>query len=403
MPLDKTTEITQAEGAMSTVRSIERIPTVVIGAGQAGLSVGYHLARQQAPFVILEANQRVGDSWRKRWDSLKLFTPAQYDGLAGMPFPAPRHTFPTKDEMADYLESYAERFKLPVRTGVTVERLTRRGTSFLLSTNRGEIEADQVIVAMANYQKGKVPAFASELDSRIVQMHSVDYRRPTQLRFGTTLLVGAGNSAAEIAVELVRHGFETIVSGPDTGHIPYSITSFFGRNVMGPIVMRLVFHRILTTDTKLGRKANPNGLPHAVPLIRVKPKDLARAGVERVSRTVGVREGMPVLEDGRVLDVANVIWCTGFNPGFSWIDLPVFGQHGQPLHERGMSTKEAGLYFVGLGFLYAMSSSMIHGVGRDAEYVASAAVARASAHNADVVAKPHRTGAIVNRVLGHEH
>lgn len=358
------------------------IRTVVIGAGQAGLSVGYHLAKRQVPFVILEASDRVGDAWRNRWDSLRLFTPARYDGLDGMPFPAPKHSFPTKDEMADYLERYATTFGLPVRTGVTVRRLTRDGDAFVLETNRGVIEAEQVIVAMANYQRGRVPAFASELNSDIVQMHSIDYRRPSQLRRGAVLLVGAGNSAAEIGIELARHGFETIVSGREVGHLPYSINGFVGRHVMGPIVTKVVFHHILTTDTKLGRKARPNGVPHTAPLIRQRPKDLASAGVQRVGRTAGVSDGKPVLEDGRVLDVANVIWCTGFEPGFSWIDLPVFGEHGQPVHERGVSTREPGLYFLGLGFLYAMSSSMIHGVGRDAEYVAKAVAARDAAHGA---------------------
>ena len=363
---------------MSSTGDAEYIPTVVIGGGQSGLSAGYHLAKQGVPFVILDANERVGDSWRKRWDSLRLFTPAQYDGLAGMPFPAARHSFPTKNEMADYLETYARRFKLPVRTGVTVQRLTRRGKSFSLETNQGEIRADQVIVAMANYQKGKTPAFASDLDAHIVQMHSIDYRRPSQLRAGPVLLVGAGNSAAEIGVELARAGVRTIISGREVGQLPYKVSSFLGRNIMGPIVMKLVFHRLLTTDTRLGRKAKPNGLPHAAPLIRVRSQDLLSAGVERVGKTVGVKNGMPLLEDGRVLEVANVIWSTGFEAGFSWIDLPVFGEHGQPLHERGVATKEPGLYFLGLNWLYAMSSSMVHGVGRDAEFVAKAVASLSS-------------------------
>src|SRR5690242_830100 len=222
------------------------IRTVVIGAGQAGLSVGYHLAKRQLPFVILDAADRVGDSWRNRWNSLRLFTPARYDGLDGMPFPAPKHSFPTKDEMADYLERYAKTFALPVRTGVTVRRLTRQGAAFVLETSTGVIEAGQVIVAMANYQRGKVPEFASELDPRIVQMHSIDYRSPSQLRRGAVLLVGAGNSAAEIAIELARHGFETIVSGRDVGQLPFPIDSFVGRHVMGPVITKLVFHHILT-------------------------------------------------------------------------------------------------------------------------------------------------------------
>jgi putative flavoprotein involved in K+ transport len=295
-----------------------------------------------------------------------------------MPFPAPRNSFPTRVEMGDYLEAYAKRFELPVRMGVRVERVSRRtsGRTFLIETNRGLIEAEQVIVAMANYQKGRTPDFASQLDSHVVQMHSIDYRRPTQLRDGPVLLVGAGNSAAEIGIELAKRGHRTIISGRDVGEVPQAIDSFVGQNIVGPILTRVVFHRLLTTDTRLGRKARGSGRPHTAPLIRTKSKDLAKAGVERVGRTTGVRNGMPVLEDGRVLDVANVIWCTGFEPGFSWIDLPVFGETGWPLHTRGVSMED-GLYFVGLAFLYAMSSSMVHGVGRDAEFVVKAVAERA--------------------------
>jgi putative flavoprotein involved in K+ transport len=365
---------------MSKAIEPERFPVVVIGAGQAGLSVGYYLAKQGVPFVILDANERVGDSWRNRWDSLRLFTPARYDGIVGMPFPAPRNSFPTRVEMGDYLESYAKKFNLPVRTGVRVERVSQRGggKSFLVETNRGPIEAEQVIVAMANYQKGRVPEFASQLDSHVVQMHSIDYRRPSQLRDGAVLLVGAGNSAAEIGIELARRGHRTIISGRDVGEVPQAIDSFVGQNIVGPILTRFVFHRLLTTETRLGRKARGSGRPHTAPLIRTKSKDLAKAGVERVGRTAGVRNGMPVLEDGQVLNVANVIWCTGFEPGFSWIDLPVFGETGWPLHTRGVSMED-GLYFVGLAFLYAMSSSMVHGVGRDAEFVVTAVAERARA------------------------
>ena len=382
---------------MSKSNEPERFPVVVIGAGQAGLSVGYYLAQQGIPFVILDANARVGDSWRNRWDSLRLFTPARYDGLAGMPFPAPKNSFPTRSEMADYLEAYAKKFNLPVRMGVRVDRVSRRarGRTFLVETNHGVIEAEQVIVAMANYQKGRVPAFAAQIDSHVVQMHSIDYRRPSQLREGPVLLVGAGNSAAEIGIELVKRGHRTIISGPNVGEVPNDTASFFGLNIMGPLLTRVIFHRLLTTDTRLGRKARGGGKPHTAPLIRTKSKHLAAVGVERAGRTTGVRNGMPVLEDGQVLDVANVIWCTGFEPGFSWIDLPVFAETGFPLHTRGVSTEE-GLYFVGLAFLYAMSSSMVHGVGRDAEYVVKAVAERLRA------AKPlsSRTSERSERVSG---
>ncbi|MEP6687652.1 MAG: NAD(P)-binding domain-containing protein [Gemmatimonadales bacterium] len=348
----------------------EVIETVIIGAGQAGLSVGYHLARRGTPFVILESNPQIGDTWRRRWDSLRLFTPARFDGLDGMPFPASRNAFPTKDDMAGYLEAYAEQFALPVRTGVTVDRLSRQDGGFLVEAEDLRISARHVVVAMATYQKPRVPSFAAELDPGIVQLHSLDYRNPGQLRDGGVLIVGAGNSGSEIAMELARSGHVTWMSGRDTGHIPFRIDGPAARLGLVRLVLRGLFHRVLTVDTPMGRKARPNIMSKGTPLIRVKPNDLAAVGVARVPRTAGVRGGRPVLDDGRVLDVSNVIWCTGFEPGFSWIDLPVFDRHGEPEHRRGIVPAAPGLSFVGLHFLYAMSSTMIHGVGRDAEYVA---------------------------------
>ncbi|MCG6988827.1 MAG: NAD(P)/FAD-dependent oxidoreductase [Gemmatimonadetes bacterium] len=348
--------------------------TLIVGAGQAGLSVGYHLARLGRPFLILDAGNRIGDAWRERWDSLRLFTPARYDGLDGMPYPAPPHYFPTKDEMGDYLEAYAAHFQLPVRTDTRVDGLTRSGTRFVVTAGRRRFEAENVVVAMSDYQKPKVPPFARELDSRIVQLHSKAYRNPAQLRAGPVLLVGAGNSAAELAKELApRH--RVWMSGRDTGHIPFRIEGLAARLVMVRMVVRVLFHHLLTVRTPLGRRVRRKILHKGGPLIRVKPKDLARAGVERVPRTAGVENGLPLLEDGRTLDAANVIWCTGFHPGFDWIDLPIQGPL-EPRHRSGIVADEPGLYFVGLFFLHSLSSAMIHGVGRDARRVAEAVTAR---------------------------
>jgi putative flavoprotein involved in K+ transport len=360
---------------MSTDLRVERFNTVVIGAGQAGLSAGYHLQRLGVPFVILDANARVGDTWRDRWDSLRLFTPAKFAGLDGMPYPAPPNDFPTKDEFAHYLESYARRFDLPVRSGVRVDRLSRQGNGFLVVAGAQRFEAQNVVVAMANYQKPRVPAFASELAPGIVQLHSQAYRRPSQLQPGGVLVVGAANSGAEIALESAA-GHQTWLAGRDTGHVPFDIEGLPARLLLARLVLRVVFHRILTVATPIGRKVRPKLLHVGGALIRLKPKNLAAAGVERVPRVTGVRDGRPLLEDGRVLDVTNVVWCTGFHPGFSWIDLPVFGADGDPVHERGVVTSEPGLFFVGLHFLYAFSSTMIHGVGRDAERIATAAAGR---------------------------
>jgi putative flavoprotein involved in K+ transport len=358
----------QAGCEMKEQIQTEKIETVVIGGGQAGLSIGYYLARRGRPFVILDANERIGDAWRNRWDSLRLFTPARYDGLAGMPFPAPGHSFPTKDQMADYLELYATRFDLPVRNAVKVDRVFRQGPRYIITAGPRRIEAQHVIVAMSGYQVPRVPRFAQELDPAIVQLHSKDYCNPQQLKEGDVLMVGAGNSGAEIGLEVART-HRTWMSGRDTGHVPFRIDGLAARWVLQRIVFRLVFHRLLTIKTPMGRKLRPKVLSQGGPLIRVTPRDLAAAGIHRVPRVVGVRGGLPLLADNRVLDVANVIWCTGFHPGFSWIDLPVFGEDGTPKHEGGVVAGEPGLYFIGLPFLYAFSSMMIHGLSRDAERI----------------------------------
>jgi putative flavoprotein involved in K+ transport len=350
----------------------EAIDTVVIGGGQAGLSMGYHLSHKGVRFTILEANQRIGDSWRQRWDSLRLFTPARFSGLNGMPFPADGNVFPTKDEMADYLEAYAARFALPVRTGVRVDRVSKaEDGSLVVTAGHRRIQARNVVVAMADFQRPRVPAFASGLDRDIVQVHSSAYRSPDQLRPGAVLIVGVGNSGAEIAREVVLAGHETYISGKVSGELPFDITGLAARLVLARLIFRVVFFRLLRLDTPLGRKAHARVVGKATPLVRVKSKDLDAHGVARVPRTTGVRDGLPLLEDGRTLGVSNVIWSTGYEPGFSWIDLPVFDGQGGPVHTRGICTAEPGLSFVGLHFLYAMSSSMIHGVGRDAEYLAA--------------------------------
>lgn len=348
----------------------ERYEVIVIGGAQAGLSVGYYLARRGLNFAILDASERVGDVWRKRWDSLKLFTPARFDALVGMPFPAPPDSFPTHEQMADYLEAYARRFELPVKSGVRVESLRRENGVYVIEASSGRrFVADQVVVAMGNFQVQHTPAFAAQLDPSVVQLHASQYKNPTQLREGSVLVAGAGNSGAEIAIELAESGRPVWVAGPSPGEVGFKMSSFWGRWLLARLLLRLVFHRLLTIRTPMGRKARPKMLRHATPLIRTRTSDLLAAGVERVARVTAAEAGRPVLEDGRRLDAANVIWCTGFTPGFSWIELPILDERGLPRHEAGIVPDHPGLYFVGLHFLYSMSSSMIHGVGRDAERI----------------------------------
>jgi putative flavoprotein involved in K+ transport len=358
----------------------EYVETLVIGGGQAGLAMGYQLARRDLPYKIVDANPRIGDAWRNRWDSLRLFTPNRLNHLPGMPFPGYHWGFPSKNEWADYLESYARRFDLQVETGVRVESLSREGQRFVATSSDRRFEADHVVVAMSSWQRPRVPDFASELDSRIVQLHVAEYKNPGQLQEGDVLVVGAGNSGAEVAMEVART-HKVLLSGPSTGAIPFRPESVVARVLM-PFIGRIVFHRVLSVKTPIGRKLRPKLIATGEPLIRVKPKDLAAAGVERVPRVTGVQSGSPQLEDGRVVDVANVVWCTGFHPGFSWIDLPVLGPQ-EPLHKRGIVDSEPGLYFIGLKFLYSVSSEQIHGVGRDADRIARKIVARRGPRRAE--------------------
>ena len=356
----------------------ETYHTIVIGGGQAGLSVGYYLALRRRSFIILDAGERVGDVWRRRWDSLRLFTPAMFDGLAGMKFPGPAFSFPTKDEMADYLEQYARRFQLPVRTGIRVERVTRSGDRYLVEAGAHCFEAEHVVVAMSSYQVPRVPAFAKDLRRDIRQLHSSQYRNVDQLKPGGVLLIGAGNSGAEIAMEVARR-HPIWLSGRDTGHVPFRIDGWPARLFLTRFLFRVVFHRLLTVGTPIGRRARQRMFSQGSPLIRVGPKQLEAAGVQRVPKVRGVMNGLPALEDGRVLDVQNVIWCTGFGNGLSWIDLPVFEPDGEPRHESGIAVDEPGLYFVGLHFLHSLSSTMIHGLARDAKRIVDTIDARSQA------------------------
>jgi putative flavoprotein involved in K+ transport len=347
----------------------ERVETAIVGAGQAGLATGYHLAKRDRPFLILDEQGRVGDNWRRHYDSLRLYSPARLDGLPGMPFPAAATVFPTKDQMADYLEEYQSAFGLPVRGGTTVGRVSRNGGGYVVDCGDLRVEAENVVVATGTFGRPYKPEFAADLDPEIVQLHSSEYRNRSQLRDGQVLVVGAAHSGADIAID-VAGTHRTTLCGRDTGQLPFDIEGKPALTV-GWRVMSVLASRVLTLRTPIGRKMRPEIRGHGGPLLRFKRADLEAAGVERTTaRVAGMRDGKPELDDGTVLDVENVIWCTGFKQRFDWIDLPVIGQDGWPEEERGVVESAPGLYFTGLAFQYAFSSMLILGAGRDAEYVA---------------------------------
>ncbi len=357
----------------------QHVETLIIGAGQAGLTTGYHLRRRGRPFLIVDGNQRIGDNWRQQWDTLRLYTPAKYDGLPGLPFPAMRWHFPGKDEVGDYLERYALHFDLPVRTNTRVERLEAQpGGGYVAYLGDEAIGCENVVVATGSFGRTpSVPEFARELDPAIAQVHSSQYRRPTQLQPGPALVVGASHSGQDIAYELAESR-PTTLCGPNRGNIPIRPESRRAR-VLLPIMV-FVFRHVLTRRTPMGRKEMQDVRLHGGPHLRVKAADLDRRGVRRhEARMTGVAAGRPVLGDGTVLDVNNVVWCTGFNQVFDWIALPILDEHGWPVEYRGVVDAAPGLFFCGLSFQYAFASMVFPGIGRDADYVARRIVARSAA------------------------
>ena len=370
--------------AISEWGSAELVDTVVIGGGQAGLAMGYYLALRNRDCIILDAENRVGDAWRQRWDSLRLFTPAKYDGLPGLPFGGDRLGFPAKDDVADYLEAYAAHFHLPVSTGVRVDRLWRDGDRYVVTAGGRAWRAANVVVATGGSQVPKVPSAAGGLSPSVVQLHSDDYRNPAQLQPGAVLVVGVGNSGAEIALELSRT-HSTWIAGRPSGEIPVRHGRMAARFAL-PVVKFVGLH-VLNLRTPIGRRVAPKSLAHATPLVRTKVKDLAAAGVQFVPRVVGVQDGSPMVDGGRILDVANVIWCTGYRGDFGWIELAILDDQGRPEHYRGVVSAVPGLYFLGQEFQFSAVSATLVGLRRDAKYLAAKIAAAAPAPAARQVSR----------------
>lgn len=348
----------------------ERHDVVVVGGGQAGLATSHHLTRAGVEHVVLDAGTRVGDAWRERWDSLRLFTPAGIDGLPGMPFLLPTASLPTKDQMADYLVEYAVRNQAPIEHGVRVDGLDRSDGKFIIAAGARRYETREVVVATGFLSAPHVPAFASELDPAIGQLHSAAYRDPGSAPGPSVLVVGGGNSGVEIALELARAGRRVSLAGRST-FLPRLARVRDGRPFFA------LARRVLTLDTPIGRRVGERmGTHGSAPVIRVRPADLAGAGVDRVARVEGVRDGLPVLADGRALAVDSVVWCTGFRPAFEWIRLPVLAPGGLPRHERGVVAGEPGLSFVGLPFQTGFLSPLVGGVGADAAEIVDGILSR---------------------------
>jgi len=334
---------------------------VVIGGSQAGLAVGYYLARRGLTFVILDAGAESGHVWRSRWDSLTLFTAAQYSGLPGMAFPLPKDTYPSKDDVASYLQAYVSAFDLPVRLNARVTSLTRRDGAHVVATANEELTASHVVVATGPFQVPFVPPIAGGLDGSVFQIHSADYRNPAQLpEGGHVLVVGGGNSGFQIAEELAATRRVDLAVGKRVPSLPQRL---LGKDIFWWL-SGIGFMKV-SVDSRLGRRLAGRDL-----LLGSSPRKLRRSGVTLRTRLTKAEGRRAFFEDGGEQDVDAIVWATGYRPDFTWIDVPAIkGERGGIIHRRGV-TAAPGVLFIGLTWQHTRGSALLGFVHDDAAFIA---------------------------------
>lgn len=400
--------------------SVEKINTVIVGAGQAGIAMSEHLSLLKIPHIVLERS-RIAEQWRTgRWDSLVANGPAWHDRFPSMKFDdIPQESFPAKDRMAQYFEDYASMLNAPVRTGVEVkgvERLVGRG-GFNVLTSAGEFEADNVVAATGPFQKPSFPQIVPESEA-LHQIHSSAYKNPQQLPTGGVLVVGAGASGTQIAEELRKSGREVYLSvgehyrpprsyrdrdycwwlgtlglwdevkiRPKKEHVAFAVSGYEGGKTVD---FRRLAHMGITL-VGITQHWDNGVLSFADGLIEnIEAGDNAYFDVLREADAYITRNGLDLPLEPQAwqllpnpeclinplsqLDIAatgisNIIWATGFKFDFSWLQVDAFDEKGLPFHKRGISA-ERGIYFLGLPNLVNRASSFIYGVWHDAKYIA---------------------------------
>jgi len=355
------------------------LDVIVVGAGQAGLALGYHLARSSLRFLLVDGATEIGNSWRARWDSLRLFTPAEYAALPGLPFPAAPGAYPGKDQVADYLQAYAAEFGLPVMLGTRVERVRRTGSLFRVDTSQGVLWARQLVVATGPFQRPHIPALGRDLASSVVQLHSATYRKPADLPDGRVLVVGGGNSGLQIALELAATRDVHLAVGTRQKAVAQRP---LGRDLFWWLTKTGVISRPVTSPVTAWFRKRGGDL-----VIGTTWRDVDEAGITVHSRLTGVSGRTTEFADGSGLDdVAAVVWATGFRADHSWLDIPGVSDGDQVLHDRGRA-RVPGLWFIGLPWQHTRGSALIGFVGDDAEWVAGQIAAEHAGHT--------RTGYVV--------
>ena len=333
---------------------------VVVGGGQAGLAIGYLLAREGRQVTILEAAEAPASAWRTRWDSLRLFTPVRYDSLPGRPFPGHPDTYPGRDDVVAYLTDYARDFALPVELDSTVRAVRRGDRGYLVELDDRTYEADHVVVATGPFQIPRVPALAERLDADIVQFHSSAYRTPGDVPAGRVLVVGGGNTGFQIAEELSRSHEVHLSIGARQTPLPQRIA---GRDLFRYLEATGLMGK--TADSRIGQRMKDRET-----LIGSSPRAARRRhDIHLRGRTLDVSGPEATFSDGTRLEASSVVWATGFGLDHSWIHAPVFDANGRLIHKRGV-TASPGLYFLGLPWQHTRGSALLGWVKDDADYLA---------------------------------
>lgn len=333
---------------------------VIVGAGQAGLALSQQLKQRKVPHLVLEAHARIGDNWRTRWDSLHLFSPARYNSLPDLPFPGTKWSLPSKDQAADYLEGYARHFDLPVRVNSKVGSVQARDQGFVLKTSQGELHTRRLVLATGAYGTPRIPNLSSPIPDSLVQIHSTQYRNPAQLPAVPTLVVGAGASGQQIARELVATR-PVVLAGPDVPNLP---RRWLGIDIYWWLYKSGLIRKVVPPGKRAARASGPEVT------VAESYRTLMAAGVRRVGKVLAFEGHKACFENEGFADVEALVWATGYQNTYPWIELDMLDAEGRPAHVRGISNKVEGLYFIGLPYLHRVNSSLMGGVGADASFLA---------------------------------
>jgi putative flavoprotein involved in K+ transport len=336
---------------------------IIVGGAQAGLSMAYYLNKMGKEYMVVDKETEVGTSWLNRWDSLKLFTPSEFNNLPGMDFPAEKGYYPTKEDVADYFKNYVDEFNIEVRLNTLVEEVWKEDDYFILKHQNGEIKSKNVVIATGPFHIPYTPSFSKKITDDVLQIHSNYYKNPLQLREGPAMVVGAGDSGFQILDEISKTNRTTYFSGAtDVRVLPQEIlgkTLWWWFTKIG----FLSFSR----KTWLGKKLSQSKQP----IIGTDVKGiLKRDNVIPVGKTKNAKGKIIVTEDRRIEELKNIVWATGYRPNFSWIEGLELTKDGYPKHYRGISNIE-GLYFIGLPWLHTRGSATLGGIKKDAQYLAN--------------------------------